>query len=471
MKLVSTPTRLLLTAILAGVAFSTNLLAYTKAGTTYTTTGAQSDVAAAISNASPGDTVNIPAGTFTWGATGALSVNKAITLSGAGQTATTIPLATTGPTYGNGTISIEAAATVKSFGVNQSGTANTTVFSAVVADGWRITDILYNSGAVRGYFVFAETYGLIDSCTINGGGGTDELIFARGHTDSWQTPSSMGTGNAIFIEDCTFNNDGYVCDMNSNARGVIRFCTINGNMKVDGHGVASNTPARSVRHMEVYDNDWKIGPGAYYTAMEIRGGTGMIFDNVADNASSSHWFFLTDYGYLNIWPNFNNLYQTPANYPIKDQIGVGMDPKAAASEPMYVFNNLKAGSLWLRELKDVPAAASTAYGSTFYETDLIAADRDFFWQTSTSFNGSSGVGRGTKSQMQAITPTKKGVGYWVTNEGEWNSLQSGFDGQLYVWSGSAWVLKYTPYTYPHPLRGPPAAPAAPSNTAISISVP
>jgi len=57
--------------------------------------------------------------------------------------------------------------------------------------------------------------------------------------------------------------------------------------------------------------------------------------------------------------------------------------------------------------------------------------------------------------MLAIIPTKPGVGYWVTDEGSWNiTLPANTSGQLYTWNGSAWVLKYTPYTYPHPLRKP-----------------
>jgi hypothetical protein len=84
---------------------------------------------------------------------------------------------------------------------------------------------------------------------------------------------------------------------------------------------------------------------------------------------------------------------------------------------------------------------------------MIAAGRDYFKQTvGAPFDGSKSVGRGTRVQMEALKPSKAGVGFWVIDEGEWNGLHDGPDGCLYKWNGSAWTLSYVPYTYPHPLR-------------------
>lgn len=444
--------------------YSAPLPNWTKTGKIYTTDGSQYSVNSAITDASPGDTVTIPSGTFTWGALGAwVWIDKAITLAGAGKNQTTINIAPNAGTYASGAIGVVAAATIRGFTINQSGAAATTAFVASTNDGWRITDIIYNSALTAGYFVIASSYGLIDNCTVNTIAGSDEPIFVRGPTNSWQTPSGLGTSSAVFVESCIFNGPGYP-DFNSNARGVFRFCTLNGTAKIDGHGLASNVPARGVRHMEVYGNRWTSTVN-FWTAIELRGGTSMIFDNTSDATStSSAWFYLTDYGYLSTWPNFGNVFQTPTNYPIKDQIGVGMDPKTAGSEPAYIWNNLKNGVSWARELKIVAPGAITLHGSPFTERDMIKADRDFFadsgFDGTFTFNGSAGVGRGTKAQMLAITPTKTGVGFWVTNEGSWNvNLPANTSGQLYTWTGTAWNLKYTPYTYPHPLR----IPSAPSN--------
>jgi hypothetical protein len=109
----------------------------------------------------------------------------------------------------------------------------------------------------------------------------------------------------------------------------------------------------------------------------------------------------------------------------------------------------------------IPAAAITRYveqlgkiGATFGWEDIIRADRDYFKEAG-SFNGSTGVGIGTKAQMLAIKGTKVGVGYWVTDEGDWNVANGTTkDGQLYTWNGSSWVFSYRPYSYQHPMRRP-----------------
>jgi hypothetical protein len=436
---------------------------FTKLETSHETDGSQADVNAAIESAQAGDTIEIPAGSFTWGADGkAVVVDKAVVLRGAGPSRTTIRISGSGPCWGSGTIQLRAAATVRDLATVQPGGRPTTVFSAGTADGWRITNVRHVSAAGCGYFVYASSYGLIDRCAIAAGGGTDELIFTRGPSNSWQTASSCGTADAVIIEDCAFEGDGYVCDFNSNARGVVRFCTIQGRMKVDAHGLASNTPARGVRQSEVYGNRWTCA-SPYHTAIEIRGGTGFLFDNVQEKQDHrTAWFQLKEYGCVSQWPNFGNKHQTPRDYPIADQIGVGQDPKAAASEPMYLWNNRAAGRDWLLtasagDLERAVAAyrAQTGNATTaFAWEDIRKADRDYFKDSpDAEFNGSGGIGRGTKSQMLAIRPTKAGVGFWVVDEGSWNAkLPANASGRLYAWNGTAWAVKYSPYTYPHPLR-------------------
>jgi hypothetical protein len=222
--------------------------------------------------------------------------------------------------------------------------------------------------------------------------------------------------------------------------------------------------------MEVYNNVWHINGPPNYPAIELRGGGGRVFNNSSDLATASNgtWFFLTEYGVFNNNAAFTN-YQTPADYPIRDQIGRGRyatpgDFTTATSEPMYLWGNLKGGNPWPWTYKSIPQAAIDRYRAqignptaTFTWEDIIKADRDYFQEVS-SFDGSTGVGVGTKAQMLAITPTKTGVGFWVTDEGDWNfylhKTAPNTSGQLYTWNGTAWVLTYVPYTYPHPSRAP-----------------
>jgi hypothetical protein len=228
---------------------------------------------------------------------------------------------------------------------------------------------------------------------------------------------------------------------------VVRFCTINGPIKVDGHGKASNTPPRGVRHMEIYCNAWTCKDNFWLT-VEMRGGTGHIFSNTAAGGT----FMLREYGADGSYPNLGG-FKTPKDYPIDDQIGTGKDPKVGGSEPMYVWNNrMTNGTPWTRSNRKAHPKAIELNGSVdFSDSDLIAQDRDFFSEVK-GFDGSSGMGMGTRAQMDAIKPTRAKAGLWVTDEGEWNSKNAGPDGRLYVWGGKAWTLKYTPYTYPHPLK-------------------
>ena len=111
--------------------------------------------------------------------------------------------------------------------------------------------------------------------------------------------------------------------------------------------------------------------------------------------------------------------------------------------------------------------------------DTIDENAQFWTMRSTgSFDGTGmenaggGVGCGTVAQMKAITPTLAGVGFWATDQacsnftdlvGQNPTTRTGILGALYKWSGSAWVLHYSPYKYPHELR-PPRPPKIPSTT-------
>ncbi len=396
----------------------------------------QSDVQTAIDSANIGDTVNVPSGECTWGDSGSyVSVNKAITLQGAGQNQTIINISTTAGSWVSGTIRISAAATVKSFTIQTSESgASGTAFSAG-ASGFRIADIDYigRTTTINGYFIYAGHYGLVDNCNVTGGAGNNELIFARGPVDSWQTINSMGGADNLFIEDNTFNGSGYVCDINANGRAVVRYNTITGAMKIDAHGYITNGPSRSARHIEIYGNTWTTPASWFWYAMEIRGGGGRIFDNVMDYSTGNRLLGFHDY----LCSYVENSCDVE-DYPVKDQIGVGIDPIVAGSEPFYVWHNTRAGLNW---------EASVANDAT----NIIQPDRDYY-DYNASFDGSSGIGLGTKAEMNSITPTFIGVGFWVTDEGEWNSENPEYDGRLYVWDGDSWEIHYTPYAYPHPLR-------------------
>ena len=123
------------------------------------------------------------------------------------------------------------------------------------------------------------------------------------------------------------------------------------------------------------------------------------------------------------------------------------------------------------------------------DTLRIVANRDFYAentnqaaQTSTSapFNGASGFGHGTKANRPSTCTA--GVGYWATDEGNWNQSGNGFgQGDLYICTATnTWTLSYTPECFPHPLTtggvslcsgGTPSASLSPSSLAFgNVSV-
>jgi len=455
----------------------------------------QSDVQAAINSAVNGNTVVIPPGTCTWGTpsfwngaflSNPLNVNKAIKLIGAGFAAPVIPVVwdvdkngnrtvrdpvqpnppAFGPVSSNPTIinaaplpngadpydyfviSITAPALVSNFSINNVGGS---IISANGANGWRISNIVYNeprdsngnNGPKNSYFVEAQSYGLIDHCFINAGNSESEWIFSRGPANAWQVNNTLGTANNLFVEDSVLFNTGYN-DCNANSSCVFRYNTITDGIKLDGHGMYSNTPPRSYRNMEIYDNNWvwnKAGSGQTGQIMELRGATARVFDNTVDLAGG--WLILNDYCANGSGGHCPSVFA----YPIPDQIGVGEDPIRAASEPMYLWSNTDDGS---------PFVPGLGYGETAELLPYIQSDRDYFNEAN-FFNGTSGVGVGTTAQMNAIKPTLTGVGFWVKDQGSWNAnVKENSSGQLYVWNGNLkppqWVPNYTPYQYPHPLQ-------------------
>jgi hypothetical protein len=105
-------------------------------------------------------------------------------------------------------------------------------------------------------------------------------------------------------------------------------------------------------------------------------------------------------------------------------------------------------------------SGSLGHGVVEGYTAKLINNRDFYMenknqgaQTSQTspFNGSSGTGHGTLANRPASCTT--GVGYYATDQGDWNQSGNGFgQGQLFVCASSNnWQLDYTPLAYPHPL--------------------
>ena len=131
-------------------------------------------------------------------------------------------------------------------------------------------------------------YGLFDhitwTCTANS---VCNAFLFYGVNQSWNAASTMGTAQAIYVEDSTFTCPscggmvgGTVTDSQQGAQWVLRHSTIH-NEGIQEHDIGA-VEARSTRQKEVYNNTVTCGgstTGACFDAIGMRGGTGMDFNN------------------------------------------------------------------------------------------------------------------------------------------------------------------------------------------------
>jgi hypothetical protein len=145
--------------------------------------------------------------------------------------------------------------------------------------------------------------------------------------------------------------------------------------------------------------------------------------------------------------------------------------KYCIDQPARGAGTLLSGSTpsptgWVNEVLDPVYEFDDSISATIYgaiigsNTQKFIANRDYYNEsknqaaqasTTSPFDGSSGAGHGTL----ALRPTSctTGVGYFATDQGNWNQSDNGFgQGEFFVCTATnTWSLHYTPYTYPHPL--------------------
>lgn len=460
--------------------------ACTGSSPTWTAADASRDeVAACITAASDGDTINIPAGTPTWTSEITLSADKLLTLKGAGATNTVISHGTITP------ITIIGAHRVTAMGFDQ--TAGGTYLPSISAKrtGWRIDHCKFtNSTGVSQYTIIPNgtnedvaPAGLIDNNDfIQGridvqGMGT----FAKNSANRL-VESVLGTDDAVYIEDNTFyktvSDGGNVIDSNRTASYVARYNAVSGTTEFEFHSLQSDAE-RAGKSWEIYGNTFN-STAYHYRNMSIRGGTGVIFGNTHSGANTDYTLTFDNvrsYTNLSIMglcdgSSYVDGNQDATGWPCRDQIGRGPDVSlwdpvtenpapAQTSQPAYVWLNRKGVSV-----------AGVAVVNNC--EDHIKADRDYYVEGA-SFDGTTGVGCGTLANRPTTCTT--GVGYWATNQS--CSDMSGMvgvdpdtpiSGTLYKCTATnTWTEYYTPYTYPHPLRSSDDTTAPASPTGLSVS--
>ncbi len=277
--------------------------AYSSSGGVFSTDGSMNDVQSAIKAAAAGNTVKIPAGSFSWSSP--VSISNPVTLTGAGPSATTI----NGPS-------------LLSVGTTSSGPI-------------RITGITFNGGSNQ--VVLVQFYGinaaLVDHCAFIGGSASEMIHnLGQGATDSsgWTNSVTPGSPNALYVEDCTFSKnplaDQYFWGTSAiqsyyGARTVMRHCTLN-YCQIDQHGTAGMIGAR---WWEFYENTFYVPPqastGGQSNYFALRGGSGVVFNN-----------HLT--GYLNNPGSIEIVDENGGSNPLYTGRGINQNPS-----PVYFWGN------------------------------------------------------------------------------------------------------------------------------------
>ena len=357
----------------------------------------------------------------------------------------------------------------------------------VTSNSFQITSVhgLDTTGRVRSAR-HTETYGNTETCT----GNCQDLASFRGGTGLvWgNTAVASGGGsywNQVFdltVYRLVFANNpfGYCGGLSS----LDPFDTVDNNVYYSGTMSASG-----LTMTDGSKNFPSLTPnGAPYSVYDTTQG---FVSQIVSNTSTS----ITVMGNIpeSSWSGFNS----GDNYEIirasvcMDQAGRGQGnyisgstptpsaPINEALDPIYEWDDtFPQGTLSQQVLDNAKQTiANRDYYTDNWKGGGLSGPMEQTSPTS-PFNGSTtcnaggdsyscGVGIGTLANRP--TSCTAGVGYWATDQGNWNTSGNAFgQGVLYkCTSTNNWNSSYTPYTYPHPLvsgntttanSGPPAPP-------------
>jgi hypothetical protein len=376
------------------------------------------------------------------------------------------------------------------------GTCNSTTcpnlrIDNVTFDGSLQTKIIDSDTVI----VTDNVFGVLDHNSMAGvGGGVQGIEFVNYNNsawngvgqygdNSWASADSFGASKVLYVENNAFGagvvigeTEAYIGSQASEGGGRIvgRFNTCNGCLSgVSNHGTDSNGRPRGGRQIEFYGNTFRCTDtkSGCQGGVPIRSGVAYMFSNSLTVGPGS-WFnqYMAFSVYRTTWAtgapwgacNGGNPYDNNSPLPVVcvDQSNRSGGTLFSGDTPSPVSSanqTLDPSYEWNDSGYDPP------FGNVaLNESSVMSANKDWYTdnsngspqaQTSATspFNGTSGVGFGTLADRPSTCTPR--VGYWATDQGNWNSSGNGFgQGELFVCTATnTWTLYYTPYTYPHPL--------------------
>jgi len=356
-------------------------------GDTHTaTTCGQSDVESAISAASDGDTVEIPAGTCAWSSTVTIT-DRELTIRGQSLTSPTIT--------GKMVVSNDEGYTITLKDFKMIGAGYLLEINGGVKD-FRVTNMTFIQSSSYATVIWGDTHGVIDNCTYgpSTSGASAIYIGNAGTTDAYAEDSVLGTDDQVVIEDCTITRSSHAGGTHAvwSDRGssyTVRYCTIAG-YELDVHGHCTTGGARE---FEIYENDIEILSGASNKAWAvIRGGTGVIYDNrIENNGTQADNTIHVQIRTMEVDDDADDCDASTGGachcceYPCDYQLGRG---KANALKPVYIWDNVVNESTEGDRTAIWPtgscAECNTECDTTLDPADFMEEDRDYYLGTEKS---------------------------------------------------------------------------------------
>ncbi len=292
---------------------------FTKIGTTYyydEVGTVNAYVIAAVADASTGDTINIPTGSFAW--TTEVDVTKALVFEGSDYSDNGTTDDTTDDTHGTVLLDYLGSSAVffdvtlvaneltrfSKIRFENGDRAALAFYGAIVLNGsntnggririnnCRFSELFRATNTINTVLgVFDNNYVTRRSTSQSAGMGSIKGSTWDGATNgdgSWAADNLFGTDNFFFIEDCDFDNLGTsaqtIVDAQAGGRYVFRNNRV-GNLSVESHGLEAQRE-RSGRAFEIYGNTF-AGNGNRQFITYFRGGVGVIYDNTISGFTTS----------------------------------------------------------------------------------------------------------------------------------------------------------------------------------------